>query len=75
MIGSVRANRRNEDSDAMRKGVNCLLVPREWADNLGAATIVKALDNLREACATRYRVSLLLRRKALTASSVHAMEE
>ncbi len=61
---------------AMRKGVNYPLGPLEWADKLGAATVVQALDNIREAYGdTRYRVSPLLRRKALTSSPFHATEK
>ncbi len=61
---------------AMRKGVNYPLGPLEWADKLGAATVVTALDNLREAYGDmRYRVSPLLRRKALTNCTFHPLEK
>ena len=51
---------------AMRKGVNYPRGPLEWADLLGLRGVVAALDNLAEAYGEdRYRVSPLLRRKAL----------
>jgi 3-hydroxybutyryl-CoA dehydrogenase len=51
---------------AMRKGVNYPLGPLEWADKLGIGRIVRALDYIRDAYGEeRYRVSPLLRRKAL----------
>ena len=55
------------DADlAMRKGVNYPRGPLEWADSLGLARIVTALDHLHSAYGdARYRVSPLLRRKAL----------
>jgi 3-hydroxybutyryl-CoA dehydrogenase len=50
---------------AMRKGVNYPLGPLEWAEKIGTARVVAALDNLGEAYGQeRYRVSPLLRRKA-----------
>ncbi len=61
---------------AMRKGVNYPAGPLEWADKLGTATVVEALDHLREAYAdARYRVSPLLRRKAITATTFHVTEK
>lgn len=52
---------------AMRKGVNYPMGPLEWAGNLGPHAVVQVLDHLREAYGEeRYRVSPLLRRKALT---------
>jgi len=60
---------------AMRKGVNYPAGPLEWADKLGLEAIVETLDNLRAAYGdTRYRVSPLLRRKALTRATFHEME-
>ena len=57
---------------AMRKGVNYPLGPLEWADRLGAATIVQALDHLGKAYGDpRYRVSPLLRRHAVTRNTFH----
>jgi 3-hydroxybutyryl-CoA dehydrogenase len=55
------------DADlAMRKGVNYPRGPLEWADLLGLPQIVTALDHLHAAYGDpRYRVSPLLRRKAL----------
>jgi len=51
---------------AMRKGVNYPRGPLEWADALGIDNIVQVLDNLAAAYGEdRYRVSPLLRRKAL----------
>ena len=57
---------------AMRKGVNYPLGPLEWADKLGAATVVEALDHIHHAYGEdRYRVSPLLRRKAITHGTFH----
>lgn len=57
---------------AMRKGVNYPLGPLEWADKIGPAGVVAILDNLRDAYGdTRYRVSPLLRRKALARTTFH----
>jgi 3-hydroxybutyryl-CoA dehydrogenase len=55
------------DADlAMRLGVNYPRGPLEWADLLGLRQIVTALDHLHTAYGDpRYRVSPLLRRKAL----------
>ncbi len=51
---------------AMRKGVNYPKGPLEWADSLGLATIATALENIGAAYGEeRYRISPLLRRKAL----------
>jgi 3-hydroxybutyryl-CoA dehydrogenase len=52
---------------AMRKGVNYPLGPLDWADKFGIEKIARALDNMRDAYGLeRYRVSPLLRQKALT---------
>jgi 3-hydroxybutyryl-CoA dehydrogenase len=60
---------------AMRNGVNYPMGPLEWADQLGPEAVVKALDNLREAYGdARYRVSPLLRRKAITQTTFHQTE-
>ena len=51
---------------AMRKGVNYPLGPLEWAEQIGLAEVARVLDRLAQAYgAERYRVSPLLRRKAL----------
>jgi 3-hydroxybutyryl-CoA dehydrogenase len=51
---------------AMRLGTNYPAGPLEWADRLGAATVVTVLDNLRSFYGEdRYRASALLRRAAL----------
>ena len=57
-----------EDCDlAMRKGVNYPRGPLAWADSLGVQAVVDVLDHLAVASGeTRYRVSPLLRRKALS---------
>ncbi|MEO7028510.1 MAG: 3-hydroxyacyl-CoA dehydrogenase [Acidobacteriaceae bacterium] len=55
---------------AMRKGVNYPKGPLAWADSLGLATIVTALENIGNAYGEdRYRISPLLRRKALSNAS------
>lgn len=52
---------------AMRKGVNYPRGPLEWADKIGIGNVVQVLDNLAHAYGEdRYRVSPLLRRKAIT---------
>ncbi len=54
---------------AMRKGVNYPLGPIEWAEAIGLAEIVRVLDHLAHTYGEdRYRVSPLLRRKALAQS-------
>lgn len=51
---------------AMRKGVNYPRGPLEWAEYLGLSRVVEVLDNIAKAYGEdRYRVSPLLRRKAL----------
>ena len=63
-----------EDCDlAMRKGVNYPSGPLAWADALGAHRVVQVLDHLAQAYGEdRYRVSPLLRRKAITRGLFHA---
>ena len=57
---------------AMRLGTNYPIGPLAWADALGAASLVTALDHLRAAYGdARYRVSPLLRRKALAGTTFH----
>ena len=57
---------------AMRLGVNYPEGPLAWADALGLANVVTVLDHLAAAYGTgRYRVSPLLRRKAITGSTFH----
>ena len=60
-----------EDCDlAMRKGVNYPRGPLAWAEQLGLTQIVEVLDHLSQAYGEdRYRVSPLLRRKALAGGS------
>lgn len=62
------------DADlAMRKGVNYPRGPLEWADALGLSHVVALLENLVQAYGEdRYRVSPLLRRKALTGATFHS---
>ena len=62
-----------EDCDlAMCKGVNYPLGPLAWADALGPARVVSILDHLAHAYGEdRYRVSPLLRRKAITSRRFH----
>ncbi len=77
MLANIAADAVNEDvcsvddlDLAMRKGVNYPRGPLEWADAIGINTLVIALDHLAAAYGSdRYRVSPLLRRKALTNSS------
>lgn len=53
--------------EAMFKGVNYPVGPLAWADQYGNANVVQVLDNLAKAYPDgRYRVSALLRRKAIT---------
>jgi len=50
---------------AMRLGTNYPVGPLEWADRLGAATVVTVLDNMRAFYGEeRYRASAMLRRSA-----------
>ena len=61
---------------AMQKGVNYPRGPLAWADELGAGTLVQALERILAATGeTRYRVSPLLRRKALSGGRFFALEE
>ena len=61
---------------AMQKGVNYPLGPLAWADRLGARTVVQALEHMLAATGeARYRVSPLLRRKALSGSRFFAVKE
>ncbi|THF65392.1 3-hydroxyacyl-CoA dehydrogenase PaaH [Pseudothauera rhizosphaerae] len=57
---------------AMRYGTNYPKGPLAWADELGTAFVARVLTNL---CAhyfdTRYRVSPLLQRKAITGANFH----
>ena len=58
---------------AMRKGVNYPRGPLEWADAVGPARIVEVLDHLAQAYGgDRYRVSPLLRRKAISGTRFYA---
>ncbi|WP_323002316.1 3-hydroxyacyl-CoA dehydrogenase PaaH [Denitromonas sp.] len=58
---------------AMRYGTNYPLGPLAWADRLGPAFIAEVLDHLRAHYVdTRYRLSPLLQRKALTGATFHA---
>ncbi|PTB99816.1 3-hydroxyacyl-CoA dehydrogenase PaaC [Marinobacter sp. Z-F4-2] len=60
----------NDCDTAMRSGVNYPLGPLEWADKLGCLSIVHVLDNLASFYGIdRYRVSPLLRKKALLSQS------
>ncbi len=61
-----------EDVDtAMRLGTNYPRGPLEWADELGPATVVAVLDNLRSFYGEdRYRASVLLRQAALTGTAI-----
>jgi 3-hydroxybutyryl-CoA dehydrogenase len=57
---------------AMLLGANYPLGPLAWADTLGPATLVTVLDHLHATYGDpRYRVSPLLRRKALTGKPFH----
>ncbi len=57
---------------AMRLGVNYPQGPLGWADALGSAFVATVLDHMAAAYGTsRYRVSPLLRRKAMTGSTFH----
>ncbi len=62
-----------EDCDlAMRLGVNYPRGPLAWADEIGTDAIVTVLDNMAALYGEdRYRVSPLLRRKALTGATFH----
>lgn len=61
---------------AMTKGVNYPIGPLAWADRIGAATIVKTLDNLARTCGEdRYRTSALLRRAALSGRTLHSTQK
>jgi 3-hydroxybutyryl-CoA dehydrogenase len=61
---------------AMRKGVNYLRGPLEWADAVGIGSIVDVLEHLAEAYGEdRYRVSPLLRRKAYSQSKFNESDE
>ncbi len=61
---------------AMRKGVNYPLGPIEWAEAIGLAEVVCVLDHLAQAYGEdRYRISPLLRRKALAESSFYRTTE
>jgi len=56
---------------AMRLGTNYPAGPLEWADAIGAGTIVAVLDNLQSFYGEdRYRPSTLLRRAAVTGTAV-----
>lgn len=76
MLVNIAADAVNEDvcsvADldlAMRKGMNYPCGLLEWADAFGLNTLVAALHHLAETYGeARYRVSPLLRRKALTGS-------
>ena len=58
---------------AMRHGTNYPLGPLAWADRLGPAFVAEVLDHLRAHYVdTRYRLSPLLQRKALTGATFHA---
>lgn len=58
---------------AMRYGTNYPLGPLAWADRLGLGFIAEVLDHLRaHYLDTRYRLSPLLQRKALTGATFHA---
>ncbi|MCP5222051.1 MAG: 3-hydroxyacyl-CoA dehydrogenase PaaC [Zoogloeaceae bacterium] len=58
---------------AMRYGTNYPLGPLAWADRLGPAFVAEVLDHLRAHYVdTRYRLSPLLQRKALTGATFHA---
>jgi len=58
---------------AMRFGTNYPKGPLAWADELGAAYLVRVLANLAtHYFDTRYRTSPLLQRKALTGATFHA---
>jgi 3-hydroxybutyryl-CoA dehydrogenase len=57
---------------AMHKGVNYPRGPLAWAESLGLRRVVDVLDNIRKAYGEeRYRVSPLLRRKALAGTTLH----
>lgn len=59
--------------NAMLFGVNYPLGPFAWADRIGLAYIICVLNNMADNyMATRYRVSPLLKRKALTGSQFYA---
>lgn len=60
------------DADlAMQKGVNYPRGPLDWARSLGLSNVVQALDNLATAYGEdRYRVSPLLRRKAIAGGKI-----
>jgi len=61
---------------AMRKGVNYPRGPLEWADRLGLAEVVRVLDNIAQAYGEdRYRVSALLRRKAIAGDRFVGVKE
>ena len=86
MCDARRLHARNEGSDAvnqgvcnaeavdiaMTNGVNYPKGPLQWADEIGLNQVCYTLDNL-AACYGdgRYRVSPLLRRKALNQASFH----
>ena len=58
---------------AMRYGTNYPLGPLTWADRLGPVFVAEVLDHLRAHYVdTRYRLSPLLQRKALTGATFHA---
>jgi 3-hydroxybutyryl-CoA dehydrogenase len=58
---------------ALQKGVNSPPGPLAWADAIGAAHVVKVLDNLAQAYGEdRYRVSPLLRRRQASGKAIHA---
>lgn len=57
---------------AMRKGVNYPQGPLAWADAIGPAQVLAALDNLQAAYGeSRYRPSLLLRRTVAQGRALH----
>ena len=61
---------------AMRQGVNYPRGPLAWCDRLGARTVVHGLEQMLAATGeTRYRVSPLLRRQALSGGRFFAPEE
>ena len=61
---------------AMRRGVNYPRGPLDWADSIGLPQVVAVLDNLANTYGEdRYRVSPLLRRKALAGAAFHAPAE
>lgn len=61
---------------AMKKGVNYPVGPLAWADEFGNERVVAVLDHLQRAYGEeRYRVSPLLRRKALSTGAFFVAKE